>query len=278
MPGSRLKSFLRSSVNLLPAGARGWVKHIPVVAGVQRWLVNRVLSSEPFVHTINAGPASGLHFEITLPQDKAIWAGTFEPVFAEELRRGIRPGDVCFDIGGYRGYMSGVMALASAKAVVVFEPLPDNVTAIERLVALNPALNISVCQVAVGRSDGRTSFTVMPDRSMGKLKGSSFQADVHGQASIDVELAQLDTLVYGRGLPKPTVMKIDVEGAEVDVLCGAQRVLAEGRPKLFIEAHSAALADECTRLLVPLGYSVTQIEAEELAPEATRHLVAFAGG
>src|ERR1035437_3995460 len=109
-----MKTLLRNSVNLLPASTRHWIKHIPGVAAGQRWVVKHLLSGEPFVHVINAGPACGLRFEVTLPDDKAIWAGTFEPEFSQMLHDAVRQGDVCYDIGGYRGYMSGVFALAGA--------------------------------------------------------------------------------------------------------------------------------------------------------------------
>ena len=54
-----MKEVLRKSVNLIPLRARHGIKHLPGIAAGQRWLVNRVLSGEPFVHTINAGPARG---------------------------------------------------------------------------------------------------------------------------------------------------------------------------------------------------------------------------
>lgn len=269
-----MKKFLRTSVNLLPSAARRWVKHVPLVAGTQRWLVNRVLSGEPFLHTINAGPASGLRFEVTLPRDKAIWAGTFEPEFSEMLRGGVCQGDVCYDIGGYRGYMSGVLVLAGARRVVVFEPLPDNGAALQRLAQLNPALPLQIEQLAVGGADGQARFKVMPDQSMGKLANSPFQPDVPAEREIVITVRRLDTLVFDDGFARPDLIKVDVEGAEVDVLNGAARTLREFRPRVFIEAHSAALAAACGQQLANLGYQVRQLELLALCPEETRHLVA----
>lgn len=274
MSNFNVKQLLRESINLLPHSTRYWVKHVPLVAGTQRWLINRMLSDEPFLHTINAGPASGLRFEVTLPKDKAIWAGTFEPEFAEALRRGVTPGDVCYDIGGYRGYTAGIFALAGAERVIICEPLPENVAALQRLVELNPELQLSVQQVAVGKTDGQASFKIMPDQSMGKLADSAFQPEAAFAREIPVKLVKLDTLVYERGLPPPSVMKIDVEGAEVDVLLGGVRTLTEHHPRLFIEAHSERLADECSRHLRRFGYTIQQMETEYLEPEEARHLIA----
>ena len=269
-----MKKLFRASVNALPLSVRHWIRHIPGVAVSQRWLVNRVLCGEPFVHLINAGPACGLRFEVTLPDDKAIWAGTFEPEFSQTLHDAVRRGDVCYDIGGYRGYMSGVFALAGASRVIVFEPLPDNIARLNRLAQLNPQLPLQVEAMAVGATDGEVHFKVMPDQSMGKLADSRFQAERTASFEIPVRLTRLDTCVFERGLPRPNLMKIDVEGAEADVLDGAARTLKECRPRILIEAHSELLADLCRQKLEPLGYQLRQFENGRLETQQPRHLLA----
>jgi len=268
-----MKKLLQLSVNALPLAMRGWIKHIPVVAGSQRWLVNRFLSSEPFTHTINAGPATGLRFEITLPNDKAIWAGTFESEFSAALHGGIRPGDICYDIGSYRGYMSGIMALAGAGQVVACEPLPENVAALQRFAKLNPALPVLIQQIAIGESDGEVKFRIMPDLSMGKLATSAFQIESAFEKELIVEMQRLDTLIFEKGYPRPDVIKIDVEGTEVDVLRGAKKTLGECRARVFLEVHSTALMEECSQFLGSLDYRVWHLERELRGSEQTRHLV-----
>lgn len=269
-----MKKLLRKSVNLLPASSRSWIKHIPGIAAGQRWLVSNVLSGGPFVHTINAGPASGLHFEIVLPDDKAIWAGIVEPEFSQTLHDFVRKGDVCYDIGGYRGYMSGVMALAGASRVIVFEPLPDNLARLQRLCELNPNLPLQIEEMAVGRTDCETTFLIMPDESMGKIVSSPFQSGRGTAREIPVRLARLDTLVFKRRLPRPNLMKIDAEGTEADVLNGAARTLAECRPRILIEAHSEELSRACEKKLAAIGYKIRQLEKIVTDPLQARHLAA----
>ncbi len=270
-----VKKLLRSSVNAIPPALRGWIKHIPGVAGFQRLLVNHVLSGEPFVHTINSGPASGLTFEVTLPLDKAIWAGTYESEFAEAIFRGVKLGDVCYDIGGYRGYMSGAMALAGASRVLVFEPLPANQRALQRLCDLNPGLSIELKPVAVGNTDGSIRLQVMPDPSMGKLVTSTFQVGAEPTGEIEVSIRRIDSMVQAQEIPAPQVIKIDVEGAELDVLRGAADVLSASRPRVFLEAHSAALEQACSQELARHGYAVRRLESNPNGDEHTRHLIAI---
>jgi FkbM family methyltransferase len=270
-----MKSILRTSVNWLPHGVRHRIRHIPGIAALQRWLVNRVLSGEPFVHTINAGPAAGLQFEVTLPLDKAIWAGTYESDFADAISRGVKGGDVCYDVGGYRGYMSGTMALAGASRVLTFEPLPANQQALQRLCDLNPGLNIELKPIAVGNTDGSIQLRVMADASMGKLITSTFQSGAPTAGVIEVAIRRLDSMVQAGEIPPPRLIKIDVEGAELEVLRGAADVLTANRPLVFLEAHSGALEEACSQVLARHGYTIRRLELSSRGEEQTRHLIAF---
>lgn len=250
------------------------VKDLPGIAALQRWIVQSALSGEPFVHTINAGAAKGLRMEVLLPRDKGIWTGTCESDFAGVIVNGMRAGDVCYDIGGYRGFLAGVMALQGASKVLVFEPLPANQTALNRLRELNPHLPIEVQPVAVGNIDGVMGLKVMSEASMAKLASSPFQPDARPQELIRVEVRRLDSLVTSGRIPPPNAMKIDVEGAELDVLLGASKVLSDSRPVIFLEAHSAALEVACRHELSKWNYRIQRMETTEPQPEHTRHLIA----
>jgi FkbM family methyltransferase len=253
---------LERSVNLIPWQARHWIKRIPMVAGLQRLFFRKFLSGREFLHTINAGPAKGLAYPISLPRDKAIWTGTYERELAGAVAGSVRQGDVCYDIGAHRGFFSGVFALAGASRVIAFEPFPDNCAQLQRLFANNPHLPLTFEQTAVGRDDGIVEFNVMPDSSMGKLASSSFQPDVESAAVLKVSVRSLDSLISEGKYPAPQIIKIDVEGAEVDVLQGAKNTLLKNKPLLFIEAHSKLLAAECTTLLEGLDYRVSVFEDE----------------
>jgi FkbM family methyltransferase len=271
-----LRAAAGASVNFVPYRLRHWIRRVPGVAPLQRFVIGRVLSGHAFAHRINAGPAAGLTFEVTLPFDKAIWTGTYERAFAEALAGAVKRGGICYDIGGYRGYMSGVMAAAGAAKVVVFEPLPENQQAIRRFCALNPSLPVELLCLAVGAQDGFAHLATMPDRSMAKLATSPFQPYAHALGVIAVRLRTIDALVREQTIPPPDLVKIDVEGAECDVLAGAAETLRRWRPTVLLEAHSAALERECSRTLRDLGYRVSRIGALPRDEDHTRHLLAIA--
>lgn len=257
-----LKRVLISSVNLLPWGVRDNIRKIPLVAGLQRWLVRNAMSGETFEHTINAGPASGLRMRLRLPEDKLLWTGTWEQQITSCLANEVTPGAICYDIGSHRGFMAGVMAINGPAEVICFEPNPENVASIEELTALNPNLKLMIKQMAVGAQDGNATFEIMPESSMGKLSTSSFQDGVSGQRTIDVRIVSLDSMFSRQEIAPPALMKIDIEGAEFDALCGAENLILNHKPKLLIEIHSFDLLVQCRAWLADRGYQLNVIQQE----------------
>lgn len=259
-------NLLRRSVQLVPWKLRSRIKDLPFIAPAQRFLVDRIIGQRPFLHTIDAGPARGLRVWVRLPDDKQVWTGTYELDFARTLADAVRPGDVCLDIGGYHGFFSGVFALAGARTVHTFEPLPSNISHIQSLIAANPELPFVLHTVAMGAEVGETEFVIMPEASMGKLSASSFQQQQRGAETIAVRVETLDHLIDSAAIPEPHVIKIDVEGAEAMVLTGGAHALRQWRPKLFIEIHSRELARECGEILRDYGYRVRVLETGD-APD-----------
>jgi FkbM family methyltransferase len=215
---------------------------------------------------------------VTLPEDKLIWTGTWEIELSEAIRKAVQPGDVCFDVGSHRGFLAGVMAVAGAGEVHCFEPAGANIVRLDELTTLNHSLPLHVHPMALGAIDGDVEFAIMAESSMGKLTTSRFQADAVPVAITRVAAARLDTLVETRLVPVPDVIKIDVEGAELDVLSGARSVLRSAHPRLFIETHSFELARSCNELLRSLGYQVVVLETggaiDTAGTREVSHLVA----
>ena len=69
------------------------------------------------------------------------------------------------------------------------------------------------------------------------------------------------------------MVKIDVEGGELDVLCGAREMMRISRPRFFLEAHGAELVKACSQQLLQLGYQIHCIEREMSCEESVRHLI-----
>ena len=87
--------------------------------------------------------------------------------------------------------------------------------------------------------------------------------------AIEVEAIALDTFAEKHRLP--TVIKVDVEGAEAEVLRGSERVFAQAKPILICEVHGSKEADDVIGWLSDHGYRYQWLDS---SPEFPRHLLA----
>lgn len=257
--------LLSGSIRLVPGPLRGIIRRIPGVAAAQRAAISAVGRNEEFEHTIDYGPAKGLRMPIRLPDDKGFWKGTYEEGFCARLADAVKPGDVCYDIGAFRGYTAGVMALAGASEVQAFEPAPVNQQAVRRVMALNPALPIKLVEAAVGAEEGTIKITIHEDSSMNFIG-----EDNSGRPAVEVKMVVLDALVESAAIQPPQLLKIDVEGAEASVLRGASKALRESVHEVFVELHHEKAKQECERLLTEAGFKrVWQAEEDGVFPMQT---------
>jgi FkbM family methyltransferase len=140
----------------------------------------------------------------------------------------IRPGDIVFECGGHHGCTAIVLSkwVGDFGKVMTFEALPANCDIIEKNINLNNIHNIILERKAVGNERGKIAIENASDSSV----------SVSGEG-LEVELTCLDEYEH----LKPTFLKIDVEGFEMQVLLGAKKILSS-RPKLDIEIHTEQLA------------------------------------
>ncbi len=267
-------SALNALLKAIPLNWRDRVRSIPGIARLQRHLVSTLLNDREFRHTVDAGPAKGINFLLRLPEDKGIWTGRYEFDFARRLAGAVRPGTVAYDIGGWHGFFTGVMAANGAREVHVFEPLPLNADRIRKLIELNSAKLIILHTIALGRSDTEMDLVAMPDTSMAKLEVSDFQPEAVAQQKLRVRVRSIDSILNAGEAPPPSVVKIDVEGAEMLVLQGARAMLRAYRPEIFAEIHSEALLEQCTTFLAAEGYQIEQLRVDP-TPEDVCRIHAF---
>jgi protein O-GlcNAc transferase len=104
-------------------------------------------------------------------------------------------------------------------------------------------------QEGVGARSGRARVVPGPAGNAGMTR-----LDVSDEVG-DVDVVSLDDSLAALGLV-PTVVKVDVEGMEVDVLRGAEQTLRRHRPALYVEAAEAEALEAVRDVLGPLGYGV----------------------
>jgi FkbM family methyltransferase len=155
------------------------------------------------------------------------------------LLRGPRPPRVFFDVGASYGLHS-LRFLAHGVRTVSFEPNPDCHAFFRACCARNGFVP-DIQAVAVGAHDGSVELTVPGDRTyLGTVVASVKAGWQDGRPLVTRTVPQvtLDAFVQRRGI-LPDIVKIDVEGSELQVLDGAEEVLRWGRPLLVLESWPA---------------------------------------
>lgn len=186
-----------------------------------------------------------------------------ETDYLRAMLRDLRDDDVFFDVGAN----VGLVALHAAKIcrTVAFEPDPSFKRRLEINAALNADRTFTLEPIAISDSDGTVSLYT--DGAAGNSPSLVHQ---RGESEkVAVSARALDSLLAEGGLPRPTVIKLDIEGAEILALKGSKQLLtAPDRPRaLFIEVHDTFLpgfgssADEVYALLQEFGYTKTVYRA-----------------
>lgn len=219
----------------------------------------------------------GVKFEASnFAERQRIVARGEEPEYIRSMLCVLRSDDVLFDIGAN----IGLVALHAARKcrTVAFEPDPSFLARLHRNLELNPDLCVEVLQLAISDDDGTSSL--FTDGAGGNSPSLVHQRQE--KAAVEVRTQTLDSLVDSGSLPAPTVLKLDIEGAEILALRGAQRLLhGPMRPRaLFLEVHDSFLPgfdsspEEVLTLVREAGYGKVSYEARR---RYQQHLILESG-
>jgi FkbM family methyltransferase len=175
--------------------------------------------------------------------------GSYELYMQDAFLRFVRIGSVVYDIGAHASFHSLFCGqlVGSSGRVLAFEPDPEARRSIERQLALNPGIPVSVYPYAISDHCG----FVRLDTS----RGTAF---VSQAGDVSVESKTIDGLVRKGVISPPDLIKIDVEGHECNVLRGAMGVLGKHRPIILCDPNDGQTSSAVAGLLTPLGYGVSE--------------------
>jgi len=201
----------------------------------------------------------------------------YERVLVLDLIDELQPGDIVFDIGANIGMYTIVVAKALKEgSVIAFEPHPPNRDRLERNAELNRVGDcVSVCDVALSNETATVSLT-------DKYGKSADNDAVSGTLSITeqttdeltVNSVPGDSLVASGRCPQPSVLKIDVEGAEPLVIDGLTQTLQDPTCRvIYCEVHTTEVGnsisnygstdEDITRWFGELGFDVSVLQDRE---------------
>ena len=224
----------------------------------------------------------GVEFVVDLRdnlQRTLFYLGEYEGELHDLLVGDLRAGDVFADIGAN----VGIHALPAARvlgplggSVVAFEAAEDTATVLRDLAVRN-GLPVDVHVVALGRERAHAELRRSPDWDPHDLGVRS----LHGEGEVvgEVAVVTFDEWAEEHGLHRLDVVKIDVEGAEFDVLVGMQETLRRLRPRLLVVEviewflqRAGSSSAELDAFLRDLGYEVVGPTVAEIIQGPTDEL------
>jgi FkbM family methyltransferase len=168
--------------------------------------------------------------------------GYYESEVFEALRLRLGSGAVLWDIGGNFGLHAVTAKLLFPSATVVaFEPNPAMAALIAHHARLNRA-EVAVAPLALGAVSGSRQLHVVTAGNPGMTTLHPW-VEARYDTVIPVECARGDALVAAGRYPSPTVIKLDVEGGEADVLLGLGTLLAAPALRAIVFEGGGGLAD-----------------------------------
>lgn len=174
-------------------------------------------------------------------QQQLFWYGHYEKeafLLAEKL---IREDAIILDIGANIGYFSLIAARKASKGkVIAFEPHGSLREEISQNILLNKLGNVQVEPYAIGNQTTTTTFFIADKSNIG-MSGLVPQENFSGITE-QVSLIQLDEWLNRHPLPAINFIKIDTEGAELDVLKGMKDLLQKHSPVILIEVMGHLLS------------------------------------
>jgi FkbM family methyltransferase len=248
------------------------VSRIPILGPLLRALARTALPTDVRLWVrIPAGLGKGLwsHLDPRFEMDYA--NGKYESRIQAVLASHLRAGSVFYDVGAHIGIVALFAAglTGSEGEVFAFEADPENAKRIEEHAVRNSLPQIHVVSCAVWSSSGPLSFERASERSSRNQGSVTTGTVIPTENTVEINAVTLDE--FSAGHRPPTLVKIDVEGAEAEVLRGAAKTFARAKPVLVCEVHGECAAKDVTRWLTEKGYSTEWLEP---SPKFPRHLLA----
>lgn len=190
-------------------------------------------------------------------------------VFSNYLQEGMTVLDIGANLGVYALYFA--RCVGQMGRVFAFEPVPTTFARLKEHIALNNAANIFPVPFAL--SDREGSMKMWVDEI--QHAGSSFYVRSAESELLEVPVTTVDLFVQREGIKRVDAIKIDVEGAELAVIRGADRTLRRDKPLLMVEINEATLTaagttpEELFATIVDYGYDAFVIRHGKAVPTAS---------
>jgi FkbM family methyltransferase len=240
------------------------------------WALRRIAAEIDYRVPVDVRLANGMKIRVVwvdLVGAEICSKGCFEPDTFKIVSAAVKPGMVVMDVGAQVGQYT-LLAAGLGARVHSFEADPQTFATLKTNVDRNRLTRVQLNHCAVTDHEGTAQFFAGPAHQTGT---GGLHAPESSTRSYLVPCLSLDEYAKGQGIEHVDLIKIDVEGAEMEVLRGAREILSRSRkPTLVVEYaedHQQAMGSSTahlTELLRSFGYNILRIEDHGLTPYEPR--------
>jgi FkbM family methyltransferase len=211
---------------------------------------------------ITAGPLKGYLWSTSASYDYIL--GDYEdPATLQVFLSWLKPGSVYYDIGSSIGFHAlTANTIITTGKIYAFEPVPATMDLFKKHIGLNSKLitgnRITLLPIAVSDEEKQVEFSDNTNQRDGNTYIKESPVFLEAEKKIMVQCKSVDGLLL-EGYQQPDIIKIDVEGAEYDVLVGAKNTLQLYKPHILLATHDCHLPgvkEKCVNFLQQLGYQL----------------------
>ena len=184
----------------------------------------------------------GSNNDESIPRTIELNNGYYEAEISQLLKQIIHEDWICIDVGANIGAITLMMAsLANKGEVHCFEPVPQNYKFLEQNIHSNNIKNTTLNNLGLFSKEKTLTFHYVEEFAGGAYYSPLGVSDIR-ETLVNVECLTLDKYIHDHSdiIPRVNLIKIDVEGAEEDVLVGAYNTIKKYSPDLIIEFNPAA--------------------------------------
>ncbi len=167
---------------------------------------------------------------------KIYFFGEYETDTNNVLEKYIKPDDVVIEAGANIGSETLLIArMLKQGRIYAFEPNPYTFERLKINASINELHNISAFDYALGESDTTIQFNIYPKNFCNSGMSSKYM-ETSNTRKIDVTQKKLDSFLKENNINKVDFIKMDIQGAEMDMIAGAAETIARHKPTIFTEA------------------------------------------
>lgn len=213
---------------------------VPRRGKLSRWLTHTILP--PLGESVVCPTAMG--FSLVVGEgdgENYYYNGIYEPGTLDVMKQCLREGDTFLDIGASIGQMTlhASRLVQPGGRVLAFEPHPARLASLLDGITINHAQNVVVYGCGLGEEEG--AVTLYTDRvSPSMLSNAASESTKH---RVSVKVMVCDQILEAEGVDQVRMMKLDVEGYELNVLRGARRLLSTASAPIVCIEHTFNDAD-----------------------------------